>query len=112
MCDASYDLNHGDHNCIQIMNRNSPERSVVSFCGLDGNEKFGIIIVKSIVPAIRRQKLGMCITINFAIDYHWLNYHNTIYSAKLMFKEITSFYFSSITLIIAKSIPQIKSFVS
>ena len=56
LCDASYDFNHGDHNCIQLMNRNSPERSVVSFCGLDGNEKFGAIIVKSIVPAIRRQK--------------------------------------------------------
>ena len=54
--DASYDLNHGDRNCIQLMNRNSPERSVVSFCGLDENEKFVAIIVKSIVPAIRRQK--------------------------------------------------------
>ena len=38
LCDASYDLNHGDRNCIQLMNRNSSERNVVSFCGLDGNE--------------------------------------------------------------------------
>ena len=32
------------------------KRSVVSFYGLDGNEKFGAIIIKSIVPAITRQK--------------------------------------------------------
>ena len=56
LCDASCNFNHGDHNCIQLMNRNSPERSVVSFCGLDGNEKFSTIIVKSIVPVIRRGK--------------------------------------------------------
>ena len=54
LCDASYDFNHGDCNCIQLMNGSSPERSVVSFCGLYGNEKFDAIIVKSIVPAIRR----------------------------------------------------------
>ena len=46
LCDASHDLNHGDHNGIQLMKRNSPERSVVSFCGLHGNEKFGVMIVK------------------------------------------------------------------
>ena len=56
LCDASYDFNHGDRNCIQLMKRNSPERSVVSFYGLDRNEKFGAIIVKSIVPVIKRRK--------------------------------------------------------
>ena len=37
LCDASYDFNHGDHNCIQLMNGNSPERSVVSFCRMNSS---------------------------------------------------------------------------